>query len=70
MMRREVVVDALDRTRLAGSLVDLMEGLGCSVEDMTAVSQLMRRHLELKGKYDVAAGFAMSEAEEEQSAAL
>ncbi len=63
-------MDALDRTRLAGSLVDLMDGLGCSVEDMTAVSQLVRRHLELKGKYDVAGDLSMVEAEAEQSAAL
>lgn len=41
-------MDSMERTRLAGALVDFLDSMGCSGEDVKGIGRLLERQFEVK----------------------
>jgi len=46
-------MDSMERTRLAGALVDFLDSMGCSGEDIKGIGRLLERHFEIKEDQEI-----------------
>ncbi len=43
-------MDAMEQVRIAGTIVDILTAMGCSAEDIRAITDAVNKHLSLQAK--------------------